>query len=253
MWFEPYQITRIAKAEAKAAAIRTQSEIERDDLRRRAVRRLAEEEIRHQKNMEDITRKAIPHVAEDAAPDSVEKDWMVNFFDKSRIVSNDDMQELWSRLLAGEANRPGSYSRRTVNFLSDLDKTDAELFSTLCRFAWFMGDIVPLVFDYKDKIYTDFGVTFDILNHLESIGFIQFALFGFLKDKVPKDFSIAYYGRSLQLSMLNSSENTLEIGHVLLTKVGQELAPICGSQQVEGFWEYVLDKWKKYVIRTNTN
>ena len=80
VWFEPYQITRIAKAEAKAAAIRTQSEIERGDLCRRAGRRLAKEEVQQQKNMEDITRKAIPHVAEDAAPDSVEKDWMVNLF-----------------------------------------------------------------------------------------------------------------------------------------------------------------------------
>ncbi len=253
VWFEPYQITRIAKAEAKAAAIRTQSEIERDDLRRRAVRRFVEEEAQQQENMEDITRKAIPHVAEDATPDSVEKDWMVNFFDKSRIVSDDDMQELWSRVLAGEANRPGSYSRRTVNFLSDLDKTDAELFSTLCRFGWFMGDIVPLVFDYKDKIYTDFGVTFDMLTHLESIGFIQFTPFTFVKEKLPKDFSIAYYVKPLQLSLPNSSENTLEIGHVLLTKVGQELAPICRSQPVEGFWEYVLDKWKEYVRTTNTN
>lgn len=252
--FEPSQIKRIAKAEAKADIIKAKSEIQIDDLRRRALRRVVEEEAQRQQNMEDIAGKAIPRLSEEAAPDSIDDDWIVNFFDKSRIVSDDDMQELWSRVLAGEANRPGSYSRRTVNFLSDLDKTDAELFSRLCRFAWFMGYIVPLVFDYNDKFYTEFGITFDTLNHLESIGFIQFgSLTSFVRQKLPQNLTITYYGRSLQLTMPNSSENTLVIGHVLLTKVGQELAPICGSQPVEGFWEYVLDKWKEYVTTTNTN
>ena len=252
--FEPSQIKRIAKAEAKADIIKAKSEIQIDDLRRRALRRVVEEEAQRQQNMEDIAGKAIARLSEEADPDSIDDDWIINFFDKSRIVSDADMQDLWSRVLGGEANQPGNYSRRTVNFLSDLDKTDTELFSNLCRFAWFIGDIVPLVFDYKDEFYTDFGVTFDMLKHLESIGFIQFgSLAAFVRQKLPKDFTIAYYGRSLQLTMPNSSDNTLVIGHVLLTKVGQELAPICGSQPVEGFWEYVLDKWKEYVATTNTS
>ncbi len=36
-------------------------------------------------------------------------------------------KDQWSRLLAGEANEPGSYSGRTVNLPSDFDKADAEL------------------------------------------------------------------------------------------------------------------------------
>ena len=32
----------------------------------------------------------------------MDNDWTVNFFDKSRIVSDDEMQNLWSRVLAGE-------------------------------------------------------------------------------------------------------------------------------------------------------
>ena len=67
------------------------------------------------------------------------------FFEKSRIVSDNEMQELWSRVLAGEANDPGTYSKRTVNFLSDLDKGEAALFTKLCGFVWLMGNLVPLV------------------------------------------------------------------------------------------------------------
>ena len=151
--FAPYQVERMAKAEAKAEMIKAQSEINVTDLHRRAVHRWIEEEAQRQKNMEDITEKALPQLDEEATPDSVENDWLVNFFDKSRIVSDNEMQELWSRVLAGEANTPGTYSKRTVNCLSDLDKGDAELLIKLCGFGWTIGDVVPLVFDVDAEIY----------------------------------------------------------------------------------------------------
>ena len=34
----------------------------------------------------------------------MEEDWIANFFDKCRIVSDSEMQSLWARVLAGEAN-----------------------------------------------------------------------------------------------------------------------------------------------------
>ena len=145
--FEPRQIRRVAEAKAEAAKIEAQSEIEITDLHRRAARRWIGEEAQCQINMESITAKALPQLNDNATPSSVEDDWIVNFFERSRIVSDNEMQELWSRVLAGEANDPGTYSKRTVNFLSDLDKAEAALFTKLCGFAWEMGEVVPLVFD----------------------------------------------------------------------------------------------------------
>ena len=52
--------------------------------------------------------------------------------------------------------------------------------------------------------------------------------------------------------MPKNTGNEIEIGHVLLTKVGQELAPICGSSPVEGFWDYVKEQWKKYLPKLET-
>ena len=246
--FAPYQVKRMAKAEAEAAIIKEQSEIEITDLRRRAVHRWIGEEAQRQKNMEDITAKALPQLDEEASPDSVENDWIVNFFDKSRIVSDNEMQELWSRVLAGEANAPGTYSKRTVNFLSDLDKADAELFIKLCGFGWMIGDVVPLVFDVQAEIYNKHEINFNSLSHLDSIGLVQFdSLAGVVRRNLPKKFDVLYYGESLALEMPKDADNGLEIGKVLLTKIGQELAPICGSESVGGFRDYVLDKWKQYL------
>ena len=246
--YEPHQIKRVAKAKAEVARIEAQSEIEITDLHRRAARRWIEEEAQRQKNMEEITAKALPQLDENAKPDSIEDDWIVNFFDKSRIVSDNEMQELWSRVLAGEANAPGSYSKRTVNFLSDLDKSEADLFARLCGFSWQIGYIVPLVFDVHAEIYNRNGINFSALSHLDNIGFIQFNhLSGFRLLKLPKSIVLHYCSRPLYLNLLKDADNELDVGSVLFTRIGQELAPICGSKPVEGFWEYVRDKWKNYL------
>ena len=242
--FEPRQIRRIAKAKADAALTEAESEIQITDLHKRAARRWIEEEAQYQNNMEQITSKAIPQLNEDGDPDSMEDDWVTNFFDKARIVSDDEMQMLWSCVLAGEANRPGTYSKRTVNFLSDLDKNEAELFSKLCGFAWNIG---PLIFDEKGEIYNREGVDFGTLTHLDSIGLIQFnPLSGFRRIRLPRQFVLSYYGRPLVLEMFKETDNELDAGKVLLTKTGEELAPICGGKPVDGFWEYVKDQWKQY-------
>ena len=246
--FEPWQIKRVAKAQAEADLIKAQSQIEITDLHRRAMHRFVEEEAQRQNNMESITEQALPQLDEGADPSRMEDDWVTNFFDKSRIVSDDEMQELWARVLAGEANSPGTYSKRTVNFLGDLDKADAGLFSKLCGFGWQIGNVVPLVFDVQADIYNGAGINFNTVSHLESIGLVQFNnLAGFQRLGLPKRIAVFYYGQPLQLEFEKDVDNRLDLGHVLLTKTGQELAPICGSKPASGFLDYVKEKWKKHL------
>lgn len=241
--FKPYQIVRIAKAEAEVGKIQAEAQIQVTDLQRRAMHRFLEEEARKQSNIEAITQGAIPLLEDHSSPEGVAGDWITNFFDKSRIVSDMEMQSLWSRVLAGEANAPGTFAKRTVNLLGDLDKGDAELFVRLCGFGWQIGNIVPLVFDVHANIYNDQGINFNSLSHLESLGLVQFnSLAGFSRLGIPKSATLFFYGTPVTLSFPAETDNKLEIGKVLLTRAGQQLAPMCGSKPVEGFYEYVYDK-----------
>ena len=242
--FKPGQIVRVAKAEAEASRIQAESQIQVTDLHRRAMHRFLEEEAKKQLNIEAITQKALPLIEDKSAPQNVADDWITNFFDKSRIVSDGDMQELWSRVLAGEANGPGAFAKRTVNLLADLDKVDAQLFTNLCGFGWQIGDIVPLVFDAQGELYNRSGINFNTLAHLESLGLIQFGeLTGFQRLKLQKITTVLYYGRPTDLTFPHEKDNALPIGKVLLTRAGQQLAPVCGSTPVEGFYEFVYDRW----------
>ncbi|MFB1077635.1 hypothetical protein C5F63_10955 [Photobacterium damselae subsp. damselae] len=245
--FEPWQIKRVAKAEAEASLIKAESEIKINDLHRRAMHRFIEEEANRQENMEEITKKSIPHLDETSNPANMEDDWLTNFFDKSRIVSDEEMQTIWANVLAGEANTPGSFSRRTVNLLSDLDKRDAELFQTLCKFGWRFGSFTPLIFDIQAPIYNELGINFSTLSHLDSLGLIQFnPLSGFSRHELPEELTLVYCGRPLALEMKNG-KNELPIGSVMLSQAGLELAQVVQVSGVDGFFDYVTEWWKSYI------
>lgn len=242
--FKPYQIKRIAKAKAEASLIEAESQIQITELHRRAMYRFVEEEAQKQANIESITSKAIPLLEYKSEPENVDDDWITNFFDKCRIVSDSEMQQLWSRILANEANAPGAFSRRTVNLISDLEKRDADLFTALCRFIWMIGNVTPLVFDTQNAIYNQHGINFNSLSHLEALGLVQFNVVGkFQRLNLPKQLTVFYYGTPVELTFPKDADNSLRLGKVLLTNAGQELAPICGSQAIPEYMDYICKRW----------
>ena len=104
--FKPQQMRRVAKAESEVAIIEATTQIKITELERRAMYRLLSEQANLQNNMESIIRLALPEVNEQAKPEQIENDWVINFFDKCRLISDEEMQVLWARILASEANSP---------------------------------------------------------------------------------------------------------------------------------------------------
>ena len=248
----PWQIRRVAKAEAEAERIKALSQIETQietaELTQRALGRFLAEETKKQYNMESITSKALPELDDNAKPEEIEDDWITNFFDKCRLISDDEMQELWAKILAGEANSPGKYSKRTVNFLGSIDKTDAINFTRLCGFACLMGinNIVPIIYELDESLYKEHNITFDILRHLDDIGLLRFEpsdLQSFLKTSLPKRIRLFYYGTPINIEFAQEENNSLKIGKVLLSRTGQEIAQICDSKAIHGFLDYLIKRW----------
>ncbi len=236
-YFKPYQIRQVARAEADSEKIKAITQIEITELQQRALHRFVFEEAKKQDNIESITDKALPYVKEDANPDSIEDDWIANFFDKCRLISDEQMQALWAKLLAGEANFPGSYSKRTIDLLSSLDKTDALLFNTLCGFVWSSSNVLPFIYDARNSIYTEHGINFNALKHLDDIGLVSFnPLAGYSWLNVPKHICIFYHETPVNVEFPSEQDNNFVLGQVLLTRVGQELALICDSKPVPDFF-----------------
>lgn len=77
--------------------------------------------------------------------------------------------------MAGEAEVPGSFSKRTLETLSVLEKSEAHLFTLLCRFV--VEDPQAIVAIQHPEfqadlptMYTELGLTTEALIHLATIG-----------------------------------------------------------------------------------
>lgn len=65
---------------------------------------------------------------------------------------------------------------------------------------------------------------------------------------LPKEITASYHGDSVRLLIGPQQEtgHIIEIGNVLLTQVGGELATVCNPRPIDGFKDCVLDHWKRH-------
>jgi hypothetical protein len=265
--FKPVQIKRVAHAEAEAEKIRVLAQIEAEkmralgqieitDLHRRAMARFVAEEAKKQDNIESITRKALPEVSDQARPEEIEDDWIVHFFDKCRLISDEEIQTLWARVLSGQANSPGTYGKRTIEVLSTLEKSDAVLFSSLCKSCVSASEHFdpksvgyPFIYDSNHEIYNKEGISYASLVQLESLGLIRYtSTSGYVLTQVKTVQSFFYF--NTQIWVRKEPRRKFYMGDVVFTPPGRELARVCHVERIEEFPQYLEDHWKRmgYII-----
>lgn len=201
--FEPWQIVRKAKAEAKSESIiaveraKTKAlidgDIEKAESLERINERLVNKEIRRQNNIENVVYAAgsVLEADNSVSEKPVNQDWATRFFDIVQDVSDNEMQNLWGQILAGEIKQPQSYSLRTLEILRNMTKEDAETFQKVAQFALRQGDSFLFT---SDNVLEKFGVSYSNIAKLIEIGLLQ-----------PGDFVTRSY------STINSSDNKFGI------------------------------------------
>jgi len=111
------------------------------------------------------------------------------------------------------------------------------------------GELVPLVYNedvgLDQSIYQKNGINFDRLLHLSSIGLISFESAGYVKAELNQQIEISYHKTNLRLEFKKPRDNELSTGNVLLTNIGNELAQVCSSKAIDGFIEYVINKFSQ--------
>lgn len=244
IWYEPIHNKRIAKAKVEADSILIKGEFE-NERQRRAFQRLLHEEERNQANIESITEQSTEHLKDTAKPENMDDDWLTDFFDKAKKVSDAQMQSLWAKILAGEANQPGTFTKTTLQLVAVLEKSDAEMFASVCRFAMYLGSLETVIFDVNDDIYKEHNAGFATVNHLEDLGLLSLNhLTGYGRQQVPRKFWISYGSTRLGVEM-PEGQTDFPIGTALLTSSGRQLIRLTNAQAVPGFIEYACEKWKK--------
>lgn len=106
-------------------------------LSHRSDSRIEFQARREQSNIENVMSSAAMELASDetVAAASPDDDWVTRFFRYAQDISSEQMQVLWGRILAGEIRRPGAFSLRTLDFVRNMTKTEAELFQHVAKLA----------------------------------------------------------------------------------------------------------------------
>ena len=85
-------------------------------------------------------------------------------------VSDETLQDLWARLLAGELESPGSVSNDTMSIARDLSKERAEEFQTFCSAALCNLDGTPIIVvgcgNPGANSLEPYGLSYDVLMRL---------------------------------------------------------------------------------------
>ena len=119
--------------------------------------------------------------ATEVADQDPDHDWTARFFNYMQDVSSEEMQSLWAKVLAGEIERPGSISIRSLSILRNLDQATAKLFQKLssCCVIFEPGSerisdarVPSLGGNAGENSLQEFGLSFGELNILNEHGLV---------------------------------------------------------------------------------
>ena len=153
---------RKAKSTAEQAAIKATSKgyvgqiQEGGDEFDRAAQYTYGESILSQRNRENVLRLAYDKLATEEtkktgdSQEAISDDWLNTFSDLVGKKSNTDIQELWSKILAGEIRRPGSFRLKSLLSMAAIDSSDAVQINDLLSRA--INDDFIFKFDQNEDL-----------------------------------------------------------------------------------------------------
>lgn len=138
---EPYQIKRIADANAYASSVQSKEDFKqglRNSLLEYTQRSmLSFRENKQIENLANIINFAGQELqAIDKINDTpVSPEWSIRFFDYAQNICDEDIQIIWGKILAQETSSPGKFFKRTLDILHNIEPFEAKWFTELCQFV----------------------------------------------------------------------------------------------------------------------
>lgn len=138
---EPYQIKRIADANAYASSVQSKEDFKqglRDSLLEYTKRSMLS--IRENKQIDNLLNilnfAGQELLAIDKINDTpVSPEWSSRFFDYAQNIYDEEAQTIWAKILAQETATPSKFFKRTLDVLHNIEPFEAKWFAELCQFV----------------------------------------------------------------------------------------------------------------------
>jgi len=133
--------------------------------------------FRQEGNLLQVASKASGYVTEGFKREiGIEEDVFWNLLDHSKTISDEDVQDLIARIIAGEYNEQGTYSMSALQVLKSLGKKELSLFEKVGALTLEGVQIPTLVFQIREgfgELLEEVGVSYVQFQELQSLGLIH--------------------------------------------------------------------------------
>lgn len=136
--YEPRLAFRNGKAEVDVELYRKQKEIE--FLENQTFTLYEVTKLKNFVKTANFAAEELQKEEQTVSGDSIDFDWIMRFFDAVGNVSNEELQKLWGKVLAGEIKQSGTCSLRTIDIIRNMSQKEAEIYNKLCKFVVSSGD-----------------------------------------------------------------------------------------------------------------
>lgn len=159
---------------------------------------------------------------ESVSSDPVDNDWLTRFFRIAEDVTNEDMQNLWSKILADEIEKPNSYSLRTLELLKDLSCDEAKLFTKFVSLCFSFPNDGKLRSLNDRNFLRNYGISLEDMILLEELNLVSSSLS--FKIEPSTKFPFIYCDKLILIENKSNSSNSFWV--YSLTTIGQEISSI---------------------------
>jgi hypothetical protein len=170
--------------------------------------------LREITNLINTAVKSAKYVNPDKPNDiKMDNDFFWNTIEHSKSISNEEMQELIAKIIAGEYNTPGTYSMSTLQIIKMLGKNELELFERICSLL-IDDELIPMalfnvpisVIDFLQELH----IHFNDFQMLQSLGlFLPNSATEVTQNLKKGIFSLKYFDKTILFKPEN--ENYSEI------------------------------------------
>jgi uncharacterized repeat protein (TIGR03899 family) len=225
-------------AQRSGAPVAVDSGFKGPTLSQRAERRERMHKERQQANLEKIMALALDFCPDHVSDMDVDPDWFQQYCDLVLNISNQTMQQLWAKILAGEIGQPGSFSLKTLFLLQRMSFKEAlalqKAASLTCRVR--LQDSGHIYFGYVRKPsgrsravlnLSQFGLTFPQILSLIDLNLLHQIEIESGELIPEQSLQLQYHQHQLTCKAKHSG---VVLQYYKFTAVGVELLPLLNSQ-----------------------
>lgn len=168
------------------------------------------ENLRNTTNLIDVATKSAKYIDQDKSNDiEMDNDFFWNTVEHAKTISNQDMQELVAKIIAGEYNVPGTYSMSTLQTLKMLGKQELELFEKICSLCINSEQIPQEIFSLPESIKSlmnSLAIDFGSLQTLQNLGlFLPNDMTRSINNPEKKNFALNYFDKVVRFKPIDES------------------------------------------------